>query len=718
MRPVTIADVIRMTRLADPSYVAGGSSSGHVAQFSPDEKEFVVVLRSGNVENNTNEYSVLLWNADTIFYSPSPKLLLKMSSSSNRPAVEAVSWGNDGETILFLGESPGERHQLYSFNIRKRTLKKLTASATNLLSYSMSVDGDVILYSAERGDTSLFEKQTAKVGLVVSDQPITDLLSGYTKGEGEATSSLDKQLFVQSYGGRPKCLSAKLPMFAKSAPPSLSPNGEYAVLLALTKELANDWKDYLDAPLQKDELQRGWALHYLLLDTRTGEKRDLINAPLKAWTFPRIAWSSDSRSVVVTDTYLPLAGVDPEERKARVSTAFAVEVSIPSGEINKVSDERLDLLHWDAKRNDLVFQKQDTTHESKPTFPTLVFHKSGDHWEKVSERLVEETRPSIVLEEDMNTPPAIVARRGSPQGRTELMDLNPQFKDLRFSHEELIRWKSSDGRQVIGGLYYPIDYVAGKRYPLVIQTHAFTSSRFWIDGPWSTAFAAQPLAGRGIMVLQAYTFPEEGYSKAWEDYLNDFGTPKEVDREVAVYEGAIDTLDRKGLIDRDRVGIIGFSRTCLSVKYMLTRDAYRFAAASVTDGLDGGYFQYISYPQAMQTIEALNGAPPFGSGFQSWLKRSPGFSIDSVRTPLRIVALNPGSLLGEWEWFAALTRLGKRVEMVAIRDGTHELQRPWDRIVSQEQNVDWFDFWLNEKEDQDAAKVEQYARWRKMRGRR
>jgi dipeptidyl aminopeptidase/acylaminoacyl peptidase len=217
------------------------------------------------------------------------------------------------------------------------------------------------------------------------------------------------------------------------------------------------------------------------------------------------------------------------------------------------------------------------------------------------------------------------------------------------------------------------------------------------------------------MVLQAYTFPEEGYSKAWEDYVNDFGTPREVDREVAVYEGAIDTLDQKGLIDRNRVGIIGFSRTCLSVKYMLSHGASRFAAASVTDGLDGGYFQYISYPQAMQTMESLIGAPPFGSGLHSWLKRSPGFSIDSVQTPLRIVALNPGSLLGEWEWFSALKRLGKPVEMVATRDGTHELQRPWDRMVSQGGNVDWFDFWLSGREDPDPAKTEQYARWRQLR---
>ena len=52
------------------------------------------------------------------------------------------------------------------------------------------------------------------------------------------------------------------------------------------------------------------------------------------------------------------------------------------------------------------------------------------------------------------------------------------------------------------GLYWPLNYVAGRKYPLVIQTHGWTPDRFWMDGPWTTAFAAQALAGKGFFVLQ------------------------------------------------------------------------------------------------------------------------------------------------------------------------------------------------------------------------
>ena len=39
---------------------------------------------------------------------------------------------------------------------------------------------------------------------------------------------------------------------------------------------------------------------------------------------------------------------------------------------------------------------------------------------------------------------------------------------------------------------------------------------------------------------------------------------------MAAYEGAIDYLDEKGMIDRARVGILGFSRTVWKVEYTLT----------------------------------------------------------------------------------------------------------------------------------------------------
>jgi dipeptidyl aminopeptidase/acylaminoacyl peptidase len=202
-------------------------------------------------------------------------------------------------------------------------------------------------------------------------------------------------------------------------------------------------------------------------------------------------------------------------------------------------------------------------------------------------------------------------------------------------------------------------------------------------------------------------------------FVDSLETPQETERAMSAYENAAEYLDQKGIIDRSRVGLVGFSRTCLYVKYTLTHSSQHFAAAIVADGFDGGYLQYFGYGNEASNFdseeESVIGAPPFGDGLLLWLKRSPGFLLDKVQTPLQIQSIGPNSLLGQWEWFLGLKRLGKPVDFIYLPTGTHILVKPWDRMVSQEGSVDWFCFWLKSEEDPDPAKAEQYKRWRELR---
>src|SRR6202011_2223779 len=153
--------------------------------------------------------------------------------------------------------------------------------------------------------------------------------------------------------------------------------------------------------------------------------------------------------------------------------------------------------------------------------------------------------------------------------------------------------------------------------------------RFWMDGPFSTAYAARPLAAKGFVVLQV---DDENWKR--------LGTSQEVQEAVAVYEGGIDHLDGLGLIDRARVGIIGFSRSGLFVQYALTHSNDRFAAAALADISDAGYFLYLALlnlsSEGATDSERINGGVPFGDGLASWIKNSPGFNLDKVTTPIRM----------------------------------------------------------------------------------
>src|SRR5262249_20644953 len=60
------------------------------------------------------------------------------------------------------------------------------------------------------------------------------------------------------------------------------------------------------------------------------------------------------------------------------------------------------------------------------------------------------------------------------------------------------------------------------------------------------------------------------------------------------------SLDRRGLIDRHHVGLLGWSRTAYHIRYTLAFSKHPIAAAVVADGMEGGYWQYL--------VEATQGA--------------------------------------------------------------------------------------------------------------
>ena len=155
------------------------------------------------------------------------------------------------------------------------------------------------------------------------------------------------------------------------------------------------------------------------------------------------------------------------------------------------------------------------------------------------------------------------------------------------------------------------------------------------------------------------------------------------------------------------------------MEYALTHSRYHFAAATLAEPSDGGYFFYVailpSFSWRWPDLEGINGGSPFGGGLASWLKNSPSFNLARVTTPVREEAYGPQPLFLAWEWFAGLSRLGKPVELIDIPDGDHVLVKPLDRLTSQQGNVDWFCFWLKNEEDADPAKAEQYVRWHKLR---
>ncbi|MGH3426124.1 MAG: prolyl oligopeptidase family serine peptidase, partial [Terriglobales bacterium] len=284
----------------------------------------------------------------------------------------------------------------------------------------------------------------------------------------------------------------------------------------------------------------------------------------------------------------------------------------------------------------------------------------------------------------------------------ELWDPNPQLKSMALGEASVFRWRDTSGHRWVAGLLKPPNYSTGERYPLVIQTHGFTPTEFITDGSYTTAFAARPLAACGIVVLQT------------EDNNTHIATARESTDQLMGYASAIKELDGLGLIDPKRVGIIGFSRTGYYVEAALVEKPQLFAAASFADGSQESYLQALFWDVTATEASHIYSAPPYGAGLQEWTRRAPGFRLNRVRAPVIMTMIGPTSLIFGWEMYASLQLQKKAVDLVYIPEGRHVLQKPLERLASQQTTVDWFRFWLQGYEDPASTKGEQYRRWERL----
>ena len=684
-RPITVDDVIGMTRLPPQHY--GGASTEHFAVFSPDGGQFLVLLRKGNLEHSTNDFSLILFRTAEVLDSPKPDVLVQMASSSNRDAIRQVRWLPDNNTVVFLGETPDEPSQVYRFNVATRVLSKLTEYSRAVTDFDLAPDGRSMVFEADsQPETAARTTKVTHDAIVLNGQGVDDILAGrYHLDRGP-------DVFLQKLGQSPVALPPVGENYqAKSA--RISPDGNYVLVDAVVRNVPPEWKRYQDAGLERyfaffAKLSWPGRINfsnphvYFLFDARTGAFSPVVNAPCDRRE-TKAVWKADG-SALYLKTHLPLDLQDPVERAAREKQTFEIEVKLPGLAKRKITDKE-----WPGET------------KAPEKTPSL----------------------DVKLEQDINTPPTVFAFDHATGRKRLLLDLNPQFQELDFGRVEVVEWKAA-GIPVMGGLYLPPDYTPGKKYPLVIQTHGFERNKFSMDGlpEWGSAFAARPLAARGVVVLQVSEFLEAGGDDRVESNRTLGATIEESYKNfyALTYETAIDLLDGRGIIDRDRVGIVGFSRTVCFVGYTLTHSEYHFAAASLVDGIDCGYLQYLVYPYNHWDSDQLNGGKkPFGDGLKDWLKKSPNFSLDRVNTPVRLLELQPRWVLQQWEWYAALTLQKKPVDYVLIPDQdykgeNHLLVQPWERKIAQEGLVDWFCFWLKGEQDPDPRKSDQYSRWRRL----
>jgi len=121
----------------------------------------------------------------------------------------------------------------------------------------------------------------------------------------------------------------------------------------------------------------------------------------------------------------------------------------------------------------------------------------------------------------------------------------------------------------------------------------------------------------------------------------------------------------------------------------------------------------------MASSEKYMVGPPYGKTLKNWLEYSPAFNAGHVTTPVLMEYTDHGaydSNIDGMEFFVALKKQNKPVDLFFYPKGNHLLDAPSQRIASLQRNVDWFRFWMQGYESKPPDyDPDQYVRWHELR---
>ena len=196
--------------------------------------------------------------------------------------------------------------------------------------------------------------------------------------------------------------------------------------------------------------------------------------------------------------------------------------------------------------------------------------------------------------------------------------------------QDKVTWKSNDGTTIEGLLIYPVNYTAGTRYPLVVQMHGGPSESDKFGAGAGLLLSYFPvLSGKGWFVFRPNYRGSTGYGNAfYRDVVNGYFKNMQLD----VMTG-VDSLIRQGLVDPDRMVVMGWSAGGHLTNKLVTM-TNRFKAASAGAGASDWQSLYAQSDTRDNRTPWFGGSPwQKDAPIATYWKHSPLKDASNVKTP-------------------------------------------------------------------------------------
>jgi len=654
-RAMTFEDVMSLRVVSDP-------------RISPDGKQVAFVVTQADMKTNFRNSDVWLVSAD----GGEPRQLTRSPKRDDQPR-----WSADSRRLAFVSDRDGKA-QVYVLAIEGGEARKVTDVKTAVQGFEWSPDGKRIAYIAADPVSDAREKEK-KEGF---DQVVVDTDYAYARlnvievsdraGSLPEPIKLTGALHVVDLAWNP---TGDAIAFTARTTPKLADSGTTEIYVIDANYKGAQWTQITKN--QRIESDVAWS--------PDGKKISYLSGSDK---YPTIGPSRINHG----GTYRVMAKTGASERLTGFAFLDMFTVLFPEADyyVSRCEWSRDDSLIFAADRGTTRHLFQSSTRGDLRELTTGKGINGTFSVAAASDRIAylkeDPTHPSDVYV-------AALPAAGSSLGESRrLTRMNPQAESFGLGQVETVKWKSSkDGREIEGVLVYPIDYEAGKRYPLITSIHGGP------EGAYQLSF----MAGYGEF---PHIYAARGYASFFpnfrgsSNYGYEFASANVGDLGGGDYQdiiSGVDYLIERGIADAARLAIKGYSYGGYMSGWIIGHTD-RFKAAVFGAGLSNA-ISYYSQADIQFSRETLHQGTPWRNN-QNMVDRSPVFYLQNAKTPSLIyhgekderVPL-PQSL----ETYMGLKKAGVTTQLIIYPREGHGLREPAHQLDKMRREFEWIDKYLN-----------------------
>jgi dipeptidyl aminopeptidase/acylaminoacyl peptidase len=609
-------------------------------RVSPNGREIAFLETRRNLSTDKNE-TVLCVVSNA---GGEVRLLTHASTDISDPR-----WSPEGNGIAYVDSGQNKQQQIFVISPTGGTPRQVTSTPNGVEQYAWSPDGARFVFvtpddepnaaAAKRGD-DLFEIRDDGYRI---DKPAVPSHLWMISSSGGSARRLTE--------GSWSVLETAPPFVGTTSDPSWSPDGRY---VTFTQQADADNSD-------SDRTK------IAILDLRTGSVR-------AATSHPKYEYQSIFCPTNDTLAYLyphgpgPISKMDvftakPSSQATHdIDASFDLDVSemawLPDGKSGiALADDGVGVGLWrisasGARRIDL------------------------GNLDAVDYDVGRSGEIAAVLSNETTAPEVYVLRNPAATPR-RLTSINSRFAAYAYGRAHELRWTSPDGTHADGIVTYPVGYVAGRTYPLVVYLHGgpeAASSQIFDGG--EIGRLRYGLSGRGYIVFEPNYRGSDNLGSAFEHAIyRDPGAGPGID----VMAG-VSALENTGVVDTSRIAIVGHSYGGYMTTWLIGHE-HIWRSATVADGMVDWRQEYdlSAAGNLAWTRDSLGGTPMDPSAAPLYVSGSPISYARQITTPTLILSGTSDQTVPiseSFELYHALHDRGIPVRFVGIPGALHSPSKP------------------------------------------